>query len=65
MIAAHVDEIIMFCAGAWMSAIGFGLLPAPGRNPASGASWLERYGTLFKWGGPLLLIISIVLAIAG
>ncbi len=64
MIAAYIDEIIMFFAGAWMTAVGFGWLPAPGQSPAGGASWLERYGTLFKWGGPLLVAISIILAAA-
>jgi hypothetical protein len=39
-------------------------VPAPGQSPAGGVSWLERYGTLFKWGGPLLVAISIILAAA-
>lgn len=64
MIAAYIDEIIMFCAGAWMTAVGFGFLPPPGQNPAGNMAWLARFGTLFKWIGPLLVVISIVLAIA-
>ena len=48
-----------------MSAVGFGYLPPPGQNPAGNAGWLERYGALFKWGGPLLVAIAILLAVAG
>ncbi|MDR9758880.1 hypothetical protein RJJ37_04395 [Rhizobium redzepovicii] len=57
-IAAYIDEIIMFCAGLWMTSVGFGYLPLPGysANPP-----LVRH---FKWMGPILLVIAIVLAAA-
>jgi hypothetical protein len=58
MIAAYIDEIIMFCAGLWMALVGFGYLPLPGY---SAKPPLVRY---FKWMGPLLLVIAIVLAAA-
>jgi len=29
MIAEYIDSIIMFCVGLWVSAVGFGRLPAP------------------------------------
>lgn len=63
MIAAYIDEFIMFCAGLWMTAVGFGRLPLPG-NPASQPSWVPTVAGHFKWMGPLLLVIAIILAIA-
>ncbi|MBY5341828.1 hypothetical protein ACC713_03655 [Rhizobium johnstonii] len=59
MIAAYIDEIIMFCAGLWMTSVGFDYLPYPGK-PASRPPLLRH----FKWMGPLLLAIAIVLAAA-
>jgi len=58
MIAAYIDEIIMFCAGLWMVSVGFGYLPF--RNPANRPPVVRH----FKWMGPLLLAIAIVLAAA-
>ena len=56
MIAAYIDEFIMFCAGLWMTAVGFGHLPLS-KNPTQ----VVRH---FKWMGPLLLAIAIILAAA-
>ncbi|RWK36731.1 hypothetical protein [Mesorhizobium sp.] len=64
MIAAYIDEFIMFCVGLWMSAIGFGFLQTPNQPQAGQRAWLARLPSHFKWMGPLLLIIAIVLAIA-
>ncbi|TIP28599.1 MAG: hypothetical protein E5X67_10195 [Mesorhizobium sp.] len=64
MIAAYIDEFIMFCVGLWMSAIGFGFLQTPNQTQAGQRAWLARLPSHFKWMGPLLLIIAIVLAIA-
>jgi hypothetical protein len=63
MIAAYIDELIMFCVGLWMTAVGLGYLPTPG-NPASQPSWATTLLGHFKWIGPLLLVIALVLAIA-
>lgn len=63
MIAAYIDEFIMFCAGLWMTAIGFGYLPLPG-NAATQPPWVSTLAGHFKWMGPLLLAIAIALAIA-
>ncbi|MGW9945091.1 hypothetical protein J2W92_000406 [Rhizobium leguminosarum] len=53
MIAAYIDEIIMFCAGLWMTSVGFGYLPFPGNpairqsgQPAAGGSSLQVDGSL-------------------
>ncbi|PDQ22505.1 hypothetical protein CN311_03390 [Mesorhizobium sanjuanii] len=64
MIAAYIDEFIMFCAGLWMSGVGYRFLRMPNQPQASQQTWLARLPGHFKWMGPLLLIISIVLAVA-
>ncbi|WP_145711230.1 hypothetical protein [Mesorhizobium tianshanense] len=64
MIAAYIDEFIMFCAGLWMSGVGYGFIQMPNQSQAGQQAWLARLPRHFKWMGPLLLIISIVLAVA-
>ncbi|MBX4922307.1 MULTISPECIES: hypothetical protein [Rhizobium] len=59
MIAAYIDEFIMFCAGLWMTSVGFGYLPLS-KNPANRLPLVRH----FKWMGPLLLVIAVVLAAA-
>ncbi|WP_018428027.1 hypothetical protein [Hoeflea sp. 108] len=51
----------MLCAGAWMTAVGFGYvdLPTPANQP-----WLGDLVRQFKWMGPLLILIAIVLGVA-
>ncbi len=63
MIAAYIDEFIMFCAGVWMTAVGFGYLPLSG-NSAGQPPWVTTVAGHFKWMGPLLLAIAIALAVA-
>ncbi len=58
MIAAYIDEFIMFCAGLWMTAVGFGHLPLS-KNPTQPP--VVRH---FRWMGPLLLAIAVILAAA-
>jgi len=59
MIAAYIDEFIMFCAGLWMTLVGFGYL-ALSKNRA----YQPRVVRHFKWMGPMLIGIAIILAIA-
>ncbi|MBO9654919.1 hypothetical protein O3S81_12065 [Agrobacterium sp. SOY23] len=59
MIAAYIDEFIMFCAGLWMTCVGFGYLPLS-KNTDSQPPVVRH----FKWMGPLLLVIALVLAVA-
>ncbi|WID99273.1 hypothetical protein QO058_14125 [Bosea vestrisii] len=63
MIAAYIDEFIMFCAGLWMTAIGLGYLSLPG-NAATRPPWVTTLTGHFNWMGPLLLAIAVALAIA-
>ena len=63
MLATYIDVIIMFCVGLWTTGVGYGYLPAPGKADAlAQQQWLARFGKLFKWCGPALLVISVVLA---
>lgn len=59
MIAAYIDEFIMFCAGLWMTAVGFGYLPLS-KNPAQQLPVVRH----FKWMGPMLIGIAIILTAA-
>ena len=49
----------MFCVGLWMTLVGFGYLSLSG-NPAHRPP-VARH---FKWMGPMLLMIALILAIA-
>nr|WP_091839995.1 hypothetical protein [Bosea lupini] len=62
MIAAYIDEFIMFCVGLWMTAVGLGHLPTRG-NAASQTTWVTTVLSQFKWMRPLLLVFALVLAI--
>jgi hypothetical protein len=64
MLANHIDEIIMFCVGAWATATGFGYLQPPVKDPIARQQWGTRFGKYLKWIGPILLIIAIVLAVS-
>ncbi|RWP23992.1 hypothetical protein [Mesorhizobium sp.] len=64
MIAAYIDEFIMFCAGLWMSGVGYGFLHLPNQSQVGQQAWWAQIPRHFKWMGPLLLIIAIVLAVA-
>lgn len=64
MIAEYIDSIIMLCVGLYVSAVSFGRLPAPTKDPIAGKQWLVQYRKFFKIGGPLLIVISLILAAA-
>ncbi|PKA44127.1 hypothetical protein N2599_19980 [Rhizobium sullae] len=64
MVAAYIDEFIMFCAGLWMTAVGFGYLTFLTPNQRDQNAWLAKLVIYFKWMGPLLLLIATILAIA-
>lgn len=61
MIAAYIDEFIMLCAGAWMTAVGLGYIDLPARPDLP---WLGNLVRQFKWMGPLLILIAVILAVA-
>ncbi len=65
MIADYIDEVIMICAGLWMTGVGFGFLADPFQTrPGQQQAWWANFGTHFKWMGPLLMVIAVVLAFA-
>lgn len=49
----------MFCAGIWMTASGFRYLDIGARQ-----DWMKQLVRHFRWMGPLLVLISIVLLFA-
>ena len=64
MIANYIDEFIMFCVGLWMTGVGFGLLQSPFQAQPGQQPWWLQVAKHFKWMGPLLILIAIVLAFA-
>lgn len=63
MTADIIDQIVMLCAGIWMTCVGFGYLAVPG-NPAVHPAWVKTVSAHFKWMGPLLMAIAIFLMVA-
>jgi hypothetical protein len=47
---AYIDQLIMFCAGVWMTAAGFGYFATGARQ-----DWLVQIVGQFRWAGPLLI----------
>jgi hypothetical protein len=66
MIADYFDEFIMLCVGLWTAGVGFGFLPFPGRTEAKPGqqAWWVHVVPHFRWMGPLLMAIAVVLAVA-
>lgn len=62
--ANYIDQVIMLLAGAYATGVGFGWLASPARGPA-GASWQQKFGPMLRIVGPLLVLISGVLTVAG
>ena len=64
MIVDYLDQFIMLCVGLWMTGVGFGFLTFPAEvKPGQQAWWTHLIGH-FKWMGPLLAVLAIVLAVA-
>ncbi|PJO48193.1 hypothetical protein CQ054_22230 [Ochrobactrum sp. MYb29] len=55
----YIDQIIMFAAGIWMSAVGFDHIKF-----SSDQELFNRFVWHFKWMGPLLALIAVALAFA-
>jgi hypothetical protein len=64
MLAAYIDQIIMFMVGAWATGVGYGFLPALGKDEGAKEQWKAKFGKLFKIIGPLLMVIALALAVA-
>lgn len=62
-IVAHIDQVIMFCAGAWGTAVGWGRVSVS-RNAEAQQKWLARFGPPFRVLGPVLMLIALALAAA-
>lgn len=55
----YIDQVIMFCAGLWMTAAGFGYVQTNTRIP-----WVTKLTGHFRWMGPLLIVIAVILVFA-
>lgn len=65
MVAAYIDEIIMAVVAVWMTGVGFGWFASPFHpRPGQQQGWWTNIDKHFRWMGPLLLAIAIVLAFA-
>ena len=64
VIAAYIDEFIMICAGIWMSGVGSGYFQSPFQPRPGPQPWWMTVASHFKWMGPLLIVIAVVLAVA-
>ena len=64
MLADYIDEIIMFLRRRMGDGYGFWLSELPVKDPLAQQQWQTRFGTMLKWIGPILLVISVVLAMS-
>jgi hypothetical protein len=60
-----IDALIMLAVGIYVSAVGFGFVPAPGQSNPNAPAWARAAIKHFVWLGPLLVIIAIFLAVFG
>jgi hypothetical protein len=58
------DGVLMALIGAFVSLVGYRVIALPMRPGMDGAAWLERHGTLFRVGGPLIVAIGAGLFVA-
>lgn len=62
MLAAYIDQIIMFFVGVWATGVGYGFLPTLGKDATAQEQWKAKFGKPFKIIGPLLIVIALALA---
>jgi hypothetical protein len=61
--AAYIDQLIMFLAGAYATGVGFGWLASPARGPQA-ADWERRFTPVLRITGPIMIAIAILLMLA-
>jgi hypothetical protein len=54
------QALIVLGVGVFSTLMGFGLLPA-GLDARKAAAWRKRYGANFRIGGPLVILIGLVM----
>jgi hypothetical protein len=52
MLAMYIDQIIMFFVGVWATGVGYGFLPALGKDVATQEKWKTKW---LKIAGPSLI----------
>lgn len=63
MLSAYIDQIIMFIVGVWATSVGYGFLPALGKDAAAQEQWKAKFGKQFKFIGPALVVVALALAV--
>jgi hypothetical protein len=53
------DGILMALIGTFVTLVGYRVIQLPMRPGVDGAAWLERHGTLFKVGGPFIIVVGL------
>jgi len=59
-----IDGIFLVGVGGWVLLVGLGKVRVS-KNPAAGAAWLEKWGLVFRIGGPVMVLIGIAQIVAG
>lgn len=54
------QALVVIGVGVISTLMGFGLIPA-GLDQKKAATWKKRYGGNFRLGGPLVIVIGLVL----
>jgi hypothetical protein len=53
--------IFGFLAGFYATGVGFGFLPAPGKDHMAQQNWINRHGKQFRILGPIIITFTITL----
>ncbi|MDX2159521.1 MAG: hypothetical protein SFW09_23695 [Hyphomicrobiaceae bacterium] len=55
-----VQAVVVLGVGIFSTLLGFGLIPA-GLDQKKAAAWRKRYAGNFRIGGPLVIVVGLVL----
>jgi hypothetical protein len=61
-ISPYTQALVVLGVGVFSTLMGFGLIPA-GLDRKKAETWRKRYGGNFRLGGPLVIIIGLVLLV--
>jgi hypothetical protein len=56
---SYLDLILFLASGAWATAVGFGFLPALGKDSEARAKWRLRFGRALKVIGPIAMAVAL------
>ena len=58
-----IDGIVFVVMGVWFLLIGLGKALVS-KNPKAAAAWLEKWGIVFRIGGPIMALAGLVRIVA-